>query len=122
MVPDMHTPPAAYVHLARAVKEAVPGLPVVAVDHAVPTRAVGERTVHEHDRGRAIGLCCTSDMRGPLDQRSDLNAARTSLVKSSGSCQAAKWFPSSSSLKYTSFGYACSVQLAAPGTTRAGRH
>ena len=33
------------------------------------------------------------------DQRSDLNAARSSLVKSSGSCQAAKWLPRSTSLK-----------------------
>jgi hypothetical protein len=34
-----------------------------------------------------------------LDQRSDLNAARTSVEKSSGSSQAAKWPPLSTSLK-----------------------
>ena len=33
------------------------------------------------------------------DQRSELNAARTSCVKSSGSSQAAKWPPLSTSLK-----------------------
>jgi hypothetical protein len=34
-----------------------------------------------------------------LDQRSDLNAARTSVEKSSGSSQAAKWPPLSTLLK-----------------------
>ena len=41
-----------------------------------------------------------ADRGGPrAGQRSDLNAARTSVVKSSGSCQAAKWLPLSTSLK-----------------------
>jgi LPXTG-site transpeptidase (sortase) family protein len=38
------------------------------------------------------------------DQRSDLNAARSSAEKSSGSSQAAKWPPRSTSLKYTRLG------------------
>jgi hypothetical protein len=36
---------------------------------------------------------------GGVRYRSDRNAARTSVVNSSGSCQAAKWFPLSGSLK-----------------------
>jgi hypothetical protein len=37
-------------------------------------------------------------------QRSELNAARTSAVKSSGSSQAGKWPPLSTSLKYERLG------------------
>ncbi|GAB2985564.1 hypothetical protein GCM10023080_058940 [Streptomyces pseudoechinosporeus] len=37
-------------------------------------------------------------------QRSELNAARTSVEKSSGSSQAGKWPPLSTSLKYVSLG------------------
>src|SRR6185295_2718812 len=42
---------------------------------------------------------------------SDPNAARTSLEKSSGSSQAAKWPPRSALLKYVRLGYDCSTQL-----------
>ena len=41
----------------------------------------------------------SSRMAEDADQRSDLNAARTSSEKSSGSSQAAKWPPLSTSLK-----------------------
>ena len=44
------------------------------------------------------GMCtCANTARR---QRSELNAARTSVEKSSGSSQAAKWPPRSTSLKY----------------------
>jgi hypothetical protein len=40
-----------------------------------------------------------------------MNAARTSVEKSSGSSQAAKWPPLSASLKYVTLGYEFSTQL-----------
>src|SRR5688572_28128203 len=43
--------------------------------------------------------------------RSERNAARTSVEKSSGSSQAAKWPPLSTSLKYVTPGYTASTQL-----------
>ena len=54
----------------------------------------------------------TAERRAPVrcapltlaSQRSDLNAARTSVEKSSGSSQAAKWPPLSTSWKYATFG------------------
>ena len=36
-------------------------------------------------------LLMTTSTRGGADHRSDLKPARTSVVKRSGSCQAAKW-------------------------------
>ena len=48
------------------------------------------------DLGGGPEGCAHDDL---LCQRSERNAARTSLVKSSGSCQAAKWLPASTSLK-----------------------
>src|SRR5438445_869805 len=53
------------------------------LDDAGPAQCVGKRAEHEHDSG----------------QRNDLNAARTSVVKRSGSCEAAKWLPLPTSLK-----------------------
>jgi hypothetical protein len=49
--------------------------------------------------GSVIGGMTTSIVGGDADQRSDRNAARTSVVKRSGSCQAAKWLPLPTSLK-----------------------
>src|ERR687897_2775070 len=43
--------------------------------------------------------------------RSELNAARTSVANSSGSSQAAKWPPFSTSLKYARLGWTASTQL-----------
>src|SRR5829696_7283909 len=63
----------------------------------------------------ALDAC--SDTRAPslvgidVDQRSDLNAARISRAKSSGSSQAGKWPPLSASLKYVTLGYDCSTQV-----------
>ena len=50
-------------------------------------------------RGRppSEGICTCANTARP--QRSELNAARTSAEKSSGSSQAAKWPPLSTSLK-----------------------
>jgi hypothetical protein len=44
-------------------------------------------------------LMMTSVVGGGADHRSDRNAACTSVVKSCGSCQAAKWLPLATSLK-----------------------
>ena len=52
--------------------------------------------------------------------RSELNAARISVANSSGSSQAAKWPPFSTSLKYARLGYACSTQLRGAGKTSPG--
>src|SRR3954447_17327109 len=48
------------------------------------------------------------------------NAARISVEKSSGSSQAAKWPPLSTSLKYARSGYATSTQLRGAAQTSSG--
>src|SRR4051794_35649477 len=53
-------------------------------------------------------------------ERSSRNAARTSVEKSSGSSQAAKWPPLSTSLKYARSGYATSTQLRGAAQTSSG--
>src|SRR4029079_18802174 len=52
-----------------------------------------------------------SVVKGRGIQRTDSNAARSSLEKSSGSSHAAKWPPLSASWKYVRFGYPASTQL-----------
>jgi hypothetical protein len=73
----------------------------------------GEGAVHEHDGRGASGVGCVGHMCSfqdsgcgrraralpdAPDQRSDLNAARISSLKSCGCSQAAKWPPLSTSL------------------------
>src|SRR5918994_5926438 len=52
--------------------------------------------------------------------RSELNAARTSVANSSGSSQAAKWPPFSTSLKYARLGWTASTQLRGAAKTSPG--
>ena len=64
-------------------------------------KARKQRLARAHDASRARGerraLCVRAALTA--DQRSDLNAARSSEENSSGSSQAAKWPPFSTSLK-----------------------
>ena len=76
---------------------AVTGTPFASSRSITPFQLdrVGERAVHQDD-GRGWLLGHDAPFRS---SRSDLNAARISVAKSSGSSQAAKWPPLSTSLK-----------------------
>src|SRR3954471_23714732 len=63
----------------------------------------------------------TKDCDDPEHQRSGPNAARISVEKSSGSSQAAKWPPRSTSLKYARSGETVSTQLRGAGKTSPGK-
>src|SRR5690606_15554616 len=69
-------------------------------DEDIPWPEVGRGSLLEGETCR-LARCIGSECE---HQRSDLNAARTSAVKSSGSSQAAKWPPRSTSLKYVVVG------------------
>jgi len=53
----------------------------------------------DEDDAGAAASCVPNHASEDLPSRSVLNAARSSVLKRSGSCQAAKWLPLSSSLK-----------------------
>jgi hypothetical protein len=67
----------------------------------LPQPADSERGLHLLGRRlyEAMALWDTAEERTAPDQRNDLKASRTSVEKRSGSSQAAKWPPLSTSLK-----------------------
>jgi hypothetical protein len=73
-------------------------------DYGVRPARVLRAPVLEAERADLGGCVDRGADVGGSFQRSDLNAARISLLKSSGSSHAAKWPPLSTSLKYTTFG------------------
>ena len=78
----------------------------VVLDQLIPRLAGTLRQAHEADVLTFTLTAAPQQKVGcdPARQRSDRNAARMSVEKSSGSSQAAKWPPLSTSWKYVTFG------------------